>query len=45
MKRVIIELEFENDDFTKEDVISYVSELLEIKSLAFDSIYFNLEDA
>jgi len=45
MTRVIIELEFENDEVTEADVINYVNELIENDCLAFDTIKFNLEDA
>ena len=44
MTRVIIEMEFENDEVTEADVINYVNELIENDCLAFDTIKFNLED-
>jgi len=38
MTRVIIELEFDNDDVTEADVINYVNELIENDCLAFETV-------
>ena len=38
MTRVIIELEFDNDDVTEADVIDYLSELIEQDCLAFEIV-------
>ena len=38
MTRVIIELEFDDDDVTEADVINYVNELIENDCLAFEIV-------
>ena len=41
MTRVIIELEFDNDDVTEADVINYLNELIEQDCLAFEIVEAN----
>ena len=38
MTRVIIDLEFDNDDVTEADVINYLNELIEQDCLAFEIV-------
>lgn len=41
MTKVIIELQFETDDVTDEDVINYLNELIDNDCLAFDIVETN----
>ena len=41
MTKVIIELQFETDDVTDEDVINYLNELIDNDCLAFDIVEAN----